>query len=473
MKDVSLTVDPGTRTVLLGANGSGKSTLLKVPTALIALDSGAVDVDGMDPYNPAHTMKVRGEIGLVQQRPDDQIVATSVLDEVAFGPENLGFIRSKIMERCLWALEQVGLSGLESREPHTLSGGQKQRLVIAAALAMKPRYILFDEPTSMLDPEGKAEVSDIIQQLVESGVGVLHVTHDLMDAQGADAIVVLQRGEVVFRGSWSQLQDMRIHFEEWGISDEVALVTKGECKARAVGSLRALNAGVSYELGTQKVEALERFTFEIQKGELVMVVGATGSGKSTALRLLAGLLTPTHGQIFFGSTELTPKTARGRIGLVFQDAESALFAETVVEDVMFGPRNLGANATEAHHRAKDALGAVGLDYVNFAKRSPFTLSGGEARRVAIAGVLAMRPEFLLADEPTAALDARGRRSVRQVLAHACATAGVVVVTHAPEEFIDICDRVVVFGHGIAMAYDPTYYKEHWIAPAKDGEGDES
>ncbi|MCL2025116.1 MAG: ATP-binding cassette domain-containing protein [Coriobacteriia bacterium] len=182
LREFSFTCKPGEHVVVTGPNGCGKSTLLKTITALTSITSGAVCVDGLDPFHAEQTRDVRAIVGFVRQRPDDQIVATSVLDEVAFGPENLGLAREEIARRCAEALEQVGLTGLEEREPHTLSGGQKQRLVIAGALAMRPRYLLFDEPTSQLDPKGRAEVLDIMRALVSDGVGIVHVTHDETEA---------------------------------------------------------------------------------------------------------------------------------------------------------------------------------------------------------------------------------------------------------------------------------------------------
>jgi energy-coupling factor transport system ATP-binding protein len=185
----------------------------------------------------------------------------------------------------------------------------------------------------------------------------------------------------------------------------------------------------------------------VEPGELVAVLGATGSGKSTLLRLMTGLLAPSEGSVLVDGTEASAALAHGRVGMVFQRPEAQLFAESVAEDVAFGPRNLGASAVEARAAADEALEAVGLDPRGFGGRSPFTLSGGEARRVAVAGVLAMRPAYLLLDEPTAGLDAGGRASVLAAVTRARESSGVVVVTHDPEEFLPDADRVLVLAGG--------------------------
>ena len=217
-------------------------------------------------------------------------------------------------------------------------------------------------------------------------------------------------------------------------------------------ALTADGIGHSYAPGTAYAQrALDAVTLSVAVGELVLVVGSAGSGKSTLLRILSGLLAPQFGVMSLDESPLTPASVRGTVGLVFQDAESQLFAETVLDDVAFGPRNLGRGTAEVAHAAECALRAVGLDPKSYGQRSPFALSGGEARRVALAGVLAMEPRYLLLDEPTAGLDARGRALVRGVVGDVRARAGVVVVSHAAEEFLGEADRVVVLSDG-GMAF---------------------
>ena len=202
---VCLDIEPGRHVVVLGANGSGKSTLARLSNGLLLPLSGDVSVDGVSTAEESGLREIRSRVGMVFQRPDDQIVATTVEEDVAFGPENLGIARAELRTRVDQALAAVGLLGLERREPHLLSGGQKQRLAIAGAIAMQPSYLVLDEPTSMLDACGREDVLAIIATLRAQGHGILHITHDLADMAGADTAVVLNRGRVLYAGTPSGL----------------------------------------------------------------------------------------------------------------------------------------------------------------------------------------------------------------------------------------------------------------------------
>lgn len=212
---VDLEVQPGECVAVLGANGSGKSTLVRLCNGLLTPSAGRVTVDGMDTRS-AH-QELRARVGVVIQNPDDQIVATTVEEDVAFGPENLGLNQDELRHRVDRALGAVGLEGFEHREPHLLSGGQKQRVAIAGVLAMGSRYLVFDEPTSMLDPVGRDEALRVIRDLPARGHGVLLVTHDLSEAVSADRVIVLERGAVAFSGTPAELLgDDRL--QAWGFS---------------------------------------------------------------------------------------------------------------------------------------------------------------------------------------------------------------------------------------------------------------
>jgi energy-coupling factor transporter ATPase len=205
LSGVSLWVEPGEHVAVLGANGSGKSTLARLSNGILLPETGSVTVDGIDTRDEGRIRGLRELVGIVFQHPDDQIIATSVEDDVAFGPENLGLSRDVIRGRVDDALAAVGLGGLERREPHLLSGGQKQRLAMAGALAMRPAYLVLDEPASMLDPEGRADVLRIVSQLRLAGHGILHITHDLAEVAGADRAIVLDSGSVAFEGTPTDL----------------------------------------------------------------------------------------------------------------------------------------------------------------------------------------------------------------------------------------------------------------------------
>lgn len=205
LRGVSTKLLPGELVTVLGPNGSGKSTLARLANGLLHPSGGRVIVDDIDSLDAARVWDVRSRVGLVFQNPDNQIVATTVEEDVAFGPENLGVNRPAMRERVAGALEAVGLAGLEKREPHTLSGGQKQRLAIAGALALAPAYLVLDEPTAMLDLQGRSDVLEVLARLRDSGTGIMHITHHLADAAAADRVLVLARGSVVYDGVPSRL----------------------------------------------------------------------------------------------------------------------------------------------------------------------------------------------------------------------------------------------------------------------------
>lgn len=504
LSDVSLEVHPGEHVVLLGANGSGKSTLARLANGTILPQTGRVVLasDGtddtpvlLDTADDEMRIALRRHVGVVDQDPETQIVSSRVIDEVAFGPENLGLSRECIRMRVDEALELVGLTGMELRDPSTLSGGERQRLVVADACAMNPDYLVLDEPTSMLDTRHRADIDRIIGRLRAEGCGILHITHDLEDCLDADRIYVLSGGCIVCTGDFDELAQQRASWCQWGIApswllgfelerraekQRVPLTTDVDVLARALGLSRAQDKALGkdfprffqdgtsvpcedahglvvedisyvYEEGsTLAHQALSAVSFSMPAASLLLVAGVTGSGKSTLLRLLAGLYEVQTGRVGFDGKPPRP----GICGMVFQNPENQLFADTVGEDILFGPENLGQvcrtpkDDPRRHALVAESLDAVGLDNSTVADRSPFALSGGQMRRVAIAGVLAMHPRVLLFDEPTAGLDATGRMLVTTLIAEQVAAGTtVVVVSHDLEGFLPLADRILLLAEG--------------------------
>ncbi len=471
---VDLTIREGERVCILGGNGSGKSTTASVICGLLAPDQGTVELLGhqvfangkpdLDAYRLA-----RRELGLVFQNPDDQIVTSVVADDVAFGPENLGLPREEIAARVERELARVDLLDFAEKDPNRLSGGQRQRVCIAGALALEPRLLVLDEPSAALDVRGRKTVLDVMARLHAAGATLVHVTHFMDEALLATRVVVMSHGKVVLDGTPAEVfcEKNAQLIEELGLElpfemrlehavrqiqagEKVAKEPAGAEPAVAPGPSAAPacafdHVGFSY---TPTEPALEDVSFSIAKGTLCALVGQTGSGKSTALRLLCGLEVADHGSVFIGGECARNKKERRRlmrqVGFVMQHAERQLFAPTVEEDVAFGPHNLGLPADEVARRVDRALAFVGLE----AKRrvSPFELSGGQKRLVAIAGVLVMEPSIMVLDEPLAGLDPKGRRLVHRVLNHLHAQGTTVVqVTHSMEDAAT-CDQVIVLDH---------------------------
>lgn len=205
LKGVSFTISKGEHVALIGSNGSGKSTLAKLLNGLTFPAEGDINVDGINTRQKSKAYEIRKKVGIVFQNPDNQIVATIVEDDVAFGPENLGIAREEMIERVDWALEKTGMIENRYRVVSKLSGGQKQRVAIAGVLAMKPDVIIFDESTSMLDPEGKKDILDIIHTLKQEGITIVHITHSMEEVVDADKVIVLNKGRLKFTGTPEEL----------------------------------------------------------------------------------------------------------------------------------------------------------------------------------------------------------------------------------------------------------------------------
>jgi energy-coupling factor transport system ATP-binding protein len=231
---VSLTIDRGSFTAIIGRNGSGKSTLAKNINALFIPTSGVVTVDGMDTRDDAQIWEIRRRVGMVFQNPDNQLVSAVVEDDVAFGPENLGVAPDEIRERIRVALESVDMQDQRKMAPHLLSGGQKQRVAIAGVVAMRPDAIIFDEPTAMLDPEGRREVIDVIDRLRADGVTIILITHFMDETVGADRVVIMDDGRVALDGAPVDVFRHADKITEFGLKLPFAVELASRLRARGI-----------------------------------------------------------------------------------------------------------------------------------------------------------------------------------------------------------------------------------------------
>lgn len=515
VKDLSLEIQQGEFIAILGHNGSGKSTFAKLLNALLEPTKGTITIEGMNTGETEEVWNIRKNAGMIFQNPDNQIIGTMVEEDVAFGPENLGVPTEEIISRVAGALETVGMTAYSQQSPHRLSGGQKQRVAIAGVLAMQPKCIIFDESTAMLDPQGRKEVLQAAHTLnQEKNITVLYITHDMDEIIDADRVLVLHHGELVLEGTPVEVFRSKEQLKEYGLVlpnmtelterlKEAGImiqnpVLRMEDLIREVNRLRPLHGTavtgggmqdrkiqkesngqsnaqqamtdglvldqVSYEYSPKTIyayQALHQVSLTIAQGEFVAIIGHTGSGKSTLIQQFNGLLQPTEGHIYYKGKDIYEKDykraqLRGKVGLVFQYPEYQLFAETVLEDVSFGPKNLGLPLLEIQQRAFQAIAAVGLEDTIY-DMSPFELSGGQKRRVAIAGVLAMQPEILVLDEPVAGLDPAGRRELLDMLKKLNEDGmTIVLVSHNMEDVAEYARRIVVMDHGkIALDGDTT------------------
>ena len=532
---VDLSIADGEFFCILGGNGSGKSTFAKHLNALLQPDAGTVHIDGMDASDPELVYDIRSTAGMVFQNPDDQLVATLVEDDVAFGPENLGVPSAQIAQRVRDVLKAVGLVGFERHETHALSGGQKQRVALAGVLAMEPRVLILDEASSMLDPRGRKGLMKACRALHDRGMTIVMITHFMEEAAEADRVAVFQAGRVAMLGTpeeiltradelaqlnldmpascclgralrakgvpvYAQVREagmvaeiLRVYAEQDGV--DAAARPLPSCADTAAGEsvatdgsdasdpvIELSHVSYSYSLsvrerrrwhkrsateGTSNKQALwgndpsspwalRDVSLTVRRGEFLGLAGHTGSGKSTLVQHLNGLIRPQEGSVRALGLDLSNKkdaaAVKAKVGVVFQYPERQLFAETVAQDVAFGPHNLGLPQDEVDRRVESSLARVGLDLAAVGDKSPFELSGGQQRRVAFAGVLAMEPEVLVLDEPMAGLDPAARRDFLELIDRLHREGlTVVMVSHSMDDLANCCDRIVVMNEGAVFA----------------------
>lgn len=509
LKGVDLTIKKGEFIALLGRNGSGKTTFSKQLNAILRPSEGTVTVDEMGTRDAEKLYDIRQHVGMVFQNPDNQMVAANVEEEVAFGPENLGMESDTIVARVKQALEQVRMWKRRKTAPNHLSGGQKQRIAIAGILAMHPDYIVLDEPTAMLDPKGRKEVMEALQRLnQEQEMTVILITHDMEEAALAGRVILLADGQVRFDGTpedffgedallaemgmeaplsyrvrklidsdvfEKKIGDARVEEatidkrekvaeydktgREWEASSELVDKKKNKKaeaetdeKNQALLSLQHVSYIYSPGTAYEKV-ALDDVNLSLGKGEIVGLAGHTGSGKSTMIQLLNGLLKPTSGTVTFEGKDIHAKGysgnyLRSKVGMVFQYPEHQMICDTVWEDVAFGPSKQGLTGEACETRVEEALRFVDLPE-KYYQASPLQLSGGQKRRVAIAGVLAMHPEYIILDEPAAGLDAAGKREIFDRIRRMSREQGigVLLVSHSMEDLAEYADRIIVLNDG--------------------------
>ncbi|HJU11398.1 MAG TPA: ABC transporter ATP-binding protein, partial [Candidatus Binataceae bacterium] len=517
LRGIDLMLKAGEMVGIMGASGAGKSTLAKclnrlVPAFERGQFSGVVRIHGRV-LDGAQVSEIAPLVGMVFQDFEAQLFSTNVSLEVAFTMQQIGMPRDEIAARIEPALAAVGLSGFTHRDPTSLSGGEKQRLAIAAVLALRPSLIVLDEPTTDLDPEGKAEVFALIRELRAQGLTLIVIEHEADELRGCDRLLLLENGELVAEGSPALLMPRVELLENCGVhppdlnrvltilgirahagnideaealirqtfpkirqftgktetmmgvvrtpevdgfvtpdsserriqrsdpaTPEEDSVEKKRIESRDSGFARYLritgsksemsrrgppsrevtslpevkSSGTpiaeaeqlcySYALGPRVLDAID---FRILPGEFVAIVGQNGSGKTTLAKHLVGLLTPTQGRVLLEGRDrkLLKAAETTRIaGYVFQNPDNQIFAATVEEEIAFGLRNFGLSADDVERRVAEVLQAVNLE--NFRQRDPFLLSKGERQRLAVASVLALRPQLLILDEPTTGLDYR-------------------------------------------------------------------
>ncbi|MDD5466384.1 MAG: energy-coupling factor transporter ATPase [Anaerolineales bacterium] len=511
LRNLNLQAHQGEFVVVLGANGAGKSTLCYLisgiaPQIYGGRRGGVVSIAGIDPWDELLFVTAQ-KCGVLMQDPEVQLFMPTLKAELAFGPANLGVPSKEIFQRSEAALRLVRLDGLEERNPRDLSGGQKQRAALASVLTMQPQVLVLDEPTSQLDPVGRWEVGEAIEQLKRRGdLTIVMTTHETEEVLHlADQVLVLERGETVLQGTPQEVFSQAARLEEAGVKTP-ALVNAQmhfySAKPGQPGEGVKIDAGasisevaariqssiISGELciasqatppepapknesqpilevrqliveypGPPKVVALRGIDLQVDRGELVGVIGQNGSGKSTLVKCMVGLIKPRAGQVLFHGQDIRALSVGGlarRIGLVLQNPDYQLFTPSCREEVRFGLRNVGIPPDEIEALVDEALGMVGLE--EEADLFPFRLSFGDRRKLAVAATIALKPEVLIMDEPTTAQDHRGRYQLAELARRFHEERGgtVVIITHDVDLIARYAQRLVVLHEGRILLDGP-------------------
>lgn len=488
LRGISVTIQEGEFVAIIGQNGSGKTTFIKHINALFLPSEGHVKIAQLDTQAPENHRNIRAMVGMVFQNPADQIVTSTVAEDVAFGLENQNLPTAEIQKRVTEHLEQAGLTGEAERPPHLLSGGQIQKLALAGVLARQPQVILFDEPTSMLDPLARKAFLRRICHLQQEGKTIIYVTHHMEEAVYADRILVFNQGQIILDGkpaeifsnpeklyevnldipacSWFSQQFRKLGWKlpantltpedlietlppYQGEQDQT---TPDDNNSSPTDIIQLVEVSYTYLSDTPLARrALDGASLTVGEGEVHGIAGTNGSGKSTLLQHVNGILRPEKGWIRVKSLEVsspeTPlKEVIRQVGLVFQNPETQFFEVFVGDEIAYGPKQF--KLSNLRQRVRETMSLVGLDFDAYKDRRLETLSGGEKRRVALASTLILDQDILLFDEPTAGMDPRARDDLLALFERLSDQGKTILIaSHRLDELAQVTDRLSLMRNG--------------------------
>jgi energy-coupling factor transport system ATP-binding protein len=478
----------------MGATGVGKSTLCRclnglIPSFIKGELTGNISLFG-EAIDSRHVYKTARRIGLVFQDFEAQLFSTDVQLEVAFGLENFAVDRQEMPQRVTSALKRVGLSGFEDRDPSTLSGGEKQRLAIASVLVSRPTVLVMDEPTTDLDPIGKRDIFDLACELRQEIDGIILVEHETEHVLTADRLVIMSEGTILREGPPADLLSDPHFLEKYGIRplqtavllERLRVPAQSLVVSDAVESIRTAGWQASLDAATKLTDsdqeisrdtpvievqelvhryqdgraAVDGVSLRVDRGEFVAVVGQNGCGKTTLVKHFNGLHHPTEGEVSIlekPSADWTLSELGRKVGYVFQNPDHQIFANSIREEIAFGPANFGLSPAEVSHKVEEAMEVVGLS--NRGDDDPFSLTKGERQQLAVASVLATDPEILILDEPTTGLDYQGQRTILDLI-EGLNTSGrtIIMITHSMWVVAEYASRCIMMSGGKVIADSP-------------------
>jgi len=455
--------------LIAGASGCGKTTLIRAVNGLIPRSykgevTGRVLIYGEDTAS-WKLSQISQKVGTVLQDPERQILGTKVLNEVAFGLENLGLPRDEIIQRVDEALTFLKISDLRDRDTFNLSGGEKQKVALAGVLAMRPSILLLDEPLASLDPASAQDSLDMVRRLADDGMTVLMVEHRVEDVLRIrpERVMFMDGGKVRYLGALNGLSKV-VNYHEVKLPAEDIVERAKQDKApaeldilpnaSATGSekealVKFEDVAFGYELDS---EILHGINLEIKRGDVIAVLGPNGAGKTTFVKHAIGLLKPKSGRVLVNgqdTKELSVAQIASTLGYVFQSPSHMLFAPTVREELAFGPTNMKHPKDQIDQEVKTALKIVNLS--DKEQDPPLALSFGQQKRVSIAAILAMRSRILVMDEPTAGQDYQNYMNFMDSILQMPGFEAILFITHDVDLAVIYANRVLLIADGRLVA----------------------
>ncbi len=470
LSGISLSVRAGELLLVAGASGCGKTTLIRCLNGLIPRSykgeiSGRIVMQGHDTARMP-LARISQMVGTVLQDPERQILGSKVINEVAFGLENLSLPRPEIIRRADEALQFLGIAHLRDRETFHLSGGEKQKVALAGVMAMRPSLLLLDEPLASLDPASAQETLAIVRQLANDGLTVLMIEHRVEDVLGIrpDRVLYMQAGQIRLLGPLADLYRTvdysEVKLPAPAVLERAAAAPPPKELKLLPGAAIAMPAGrdplvrfenVNFDYDGER-EVLQGITLDIRRGDIIAVLGANGAGKTTLVKHAIGLLKPKSGRVLVEGRDtqaLSVAQIAGTLGYVFQSPSHMLFAPTVSEELAFGPTNLRHPAETIQKEVKQAIEIVNL--AGREKDPPLALSFGQQKRVSIAAILAMRSRILVMDEPTAGQDYKNYMDFMDAILQLPSFEAILFITHDIDLAVIYANRVLLVGQGRVVA----------------------